>query len=218
MVLTKEEDEKPKKGIALQANKDEESEEMARLGLLVIVSSLYSSALLPFQECSVFQDLLCVWWEEIAEMFEKKRYMRIIVPLENYKYGDVIVSKITGKIDGVKDLWRVGVYAQVGQGGYGKVYRGTLADGTVVAIKHAQEGYGLEAAIKDLLPFVEHRHHLETTAHVLLNYSGESLVVVPFSLQIGAYGERIARFLGEVLGFEFMKKGQMPDGANLLAY
>lgn len=30
--------------------------------------------------------------------------------------------------------------AQVGQGGYGKVYRGILADGTVVAIKRAQEG------------------------------------------------------------------------------
>ncbi|KAL9236477.1 hypothetical protein vseg_011143 [Gypsophila vaccaria] len=30
--------------------------------------------------------------------------------------------------------------AQVGQGGYGKVYKGVLADGTVVAIKRAQEG------------------------------------------------------------------------------
>lgn len=30
--------------------------------------------------------------------------------------------------------------AQVGQGGYGKVYRGVLDDGTVVAIKRAQGG------------------------------------------------------------------------------
>lgn len=30
--------------------------------------------------------------------------------------------------------------AQVGQGGYGKVYKGILAAGTVVAIKRAQQG------------------------------------------------------------------------------
>lgn len=29
---------------------------------------------------------------------------------------------------------------QVGQGGYGKVYKGVLADGTIVAIKRAHEG------------------------------------------------------------------------------
>ncbi|GAV89230.1 Pkinase_Tyr domain-containing protein [Cephalotus follicularis] len=29
---------------------------------------------------------------------------------------------------------------QVGQGGYGKVYRGILCDITVVAVKHAEEG------------------------------------------------------------------------------
>ncbi|KAL0435127.1 UNVERIFIED_CONTAM: putative LRR receptor-like serine/threonine-protein kinase [Sesamum radiatum] len=60
-----------------------------------------------------------------------------------------LLSRISIKIDGVKDF----TYAEtalatnnfsssslVGQGGYGKVYRGTLADGTIVAIKRAQEG------------------------------------------------------------------------------
>jgi len=30
--------------------------------------------------------------------------------------------------------------AQIGQGGYGRVFKGLLPDGTVVAIKRAQEG------------------------------------------------------------------------------
>ncbi|KAL0370869.1 UNVERIFIED_CONTAM: putative LRR receptor-like serine/threonine-protein kinase [Sesamum angustifolium] len=60
-----------------------------------------------------------------------------------------LLSRISIKIDGVKDF----TYAEmalatnnfsssslVGQGGYGKVYKGTLADGTIVAIKRAQEG------------------------------------------------------------------------------
>nr|DAD38573.1 TPA_asm: hypothetical protein HUJ06_012895 [Nelumbo nucifera] len=59
------------------------------------------------------------------------------------------VSKIPIKIDGIKDFTFEEVSlatnnfsssTQVGQGGYGKVYRGILADGTVVAIKRAQEG------------------------------------------------------------------------------
>jgi serine/threonine protein kinase len=59
------------------------------------------------------------------------------------------LSKASLKIDGVKDF-NYGEMAlatndfdssaQVGQGGYGRVYRGILADGTVVAIKRAQEG------------------------------------------------------------------------------
>jgi serine/threonine protein kinase len=53
------------------------------------------------------------------------------------------------KIDGVKDFTygemamatnNFNSSTQVGQGGYGKVYKGILADGTVVAIKRAQKG------------------------------------------------------------------------------
>ncbi|PON36505.1 GPCR kinase [Trema orientale] len=59
------------------------------------------------------------------------------------------LSKASLKIEGVKDFTygemasatqNFDSSAQVGQGGYGKVYKGTLADGTVVAIKRAQEG------------------------------------------------------------------------------
>ncbi|GLU11954.1 hypothetical protein SLE2022_286710 [Rubroshorea leprosula] len=53
------------------------------------------------------------------------------------------------KIDGVKSFTygelasatnNFDIFAQIGQGGYGKVYRGTLSDGTIVAIKRAQDG------------------------------------------------------------------------------
>ncbi|XP_047337533.1 probable LRR receptor-like serine/threonine-protein kinase At1g06840 [Impatiens glandulifera] len=59
------------------------------------------------------------------------------------------LSKMNIKIDGVKDFTfrelelatnNFDNSSQVGQGGYGKVYRGNLSDGTVVAIKRAQEG------------------------------------------------------------------------------
>lgn len=58
-------------------------------------------------------------------------------------------SKSSVKIDGVKSFSygematatnNFNSSAQVGQGGYGKVYKGILADGTIVAIKRAQEG------------------------------------------------------------------------------
>uniref|UniRef100_A0A7N2LFD1 non-specific serine/threonine protein kinase n=1 Tax=Quercus lobata TaxID=97700 RepID=A0A7N2LFD1_QUELO len=58
-------------------------------------------------------------------------------------------SRTTMKIDGVKDFTygemalatnNFDSSSQVGQGGYGMVYKGILADGTLVAIKRAQEG------------------------------------------------------------------------------
>uniref|UniRef100_A0A2N9F2B8 non-specific serine/threonine protein kinase n=1 Tax=Fagus sylvatica TaxID=28930 RepID=A0A2N9F2B8_FAGSY len=59
------------------------------------------------------------------------------------------LSKSSIKIDGMKDFTfgemvmatnNFNSSTEVGEGGYGKVYKGVLADGTVVAIKRAQEG------------------------------------------------------------------------------
>ncbi|KAK8942838.1 putative LRR receptor-like serine/threonine-protein kinase [Platanthera zijinensis] len=59
-----------------------------------------------------------------------------------------LFSKIPVKVDGLKEFSFVELASatsnfssssQVGQGGYGKVYRGVLADGTVVAVKRALE-------------------------------------------------------------------------------
>jgi serine/threonine protein kinase len=58
-------------------------------------------------------------------------------------------KRIPMKIDGVKDFSFQELShgtndfsdsALIGQGGYGKVYRGILSDGTIVAIKRAQQG------------------------------------------------------------------------------
>ncbi|CAL5390045.1 unnamed protein product [Camellia sinensis] len=62
---------------------------------------------------------------------------------------DQSIMKIPVKIKGVKGFsfnemqmatCSFGISRQVGQGGYGKVYKGILTDGTVVAIKRAQQG------------------------------------------------------------------------------
>ncbi|XP_056175977.1 probable LRR receptor-like serine/threonine-protein kinase At1g06840 [Syzygium oleosum] len=101
------------------------------------------------------------------------------------------LSKTSIKIDGVK-CFSYGEMAsatnnfnsstQVGQGGYGKVYRGILADGTVVAIKRAQEG-SLQGE-KEFLTEIEllsRLHHRNLVS--LLGYcdeEGEQMLIYEF--------------------------------------
>ncbi|KAM3692261.1 hypothetical protein ACJW31_08G075200 [Castanea mollissima] len=95
------------------------------------------------------------------------------------------------KIDGVKDFtYREMVVAtnsfdnssEVGQGGYGKVYKGILADGVVVAIKRAQEG-SLQGE-KEFLTEIEllsRLHHRNLVS--LIGYcdeEGEQMLVYEF--------------------------------------
>ncbi|GMP90003.1 hypothetical protein CsSME_00041334 [Camellia sinensis var. sinensis] len=101
------------------------------------------------------------------------------------------LSKITIKIDGVKDFSyqemalatnNFDASSQVGQGGYGKVYKGILADGTVVAIKRALEG-SLQGE-KEFLTEIEllsRLHHRNLVS--LLGYcdeEGEQMLVYEF--------------------------------------
>ncbi|KAF8010502.1 hypothetical protein BT93_J1205 [Corymbia citriodora subsp. variegata] len=100
-------------------------------------------------------------------------------------------SKASIKIDGVKCFAygelasatnNFNSSAQVGQGGYGKVYRGVLADGTVVAIKRAQEG-SLQGE-KEFLTEIEllsRLHHRNLVA--LIGYcdeEGEQMLIYEF--------------------------------------
>ncbi|KAJ0978486.1 hypothetical protein J5N97_013960 [Dioscorea zingiberensis] len=80
----------------------------------------------------------------VITMYIMKRFSRYNVTSRKRS-----VSRIPMKIEGLKSFTfqemsqatnNFSSTAQVGQGGYGKVYKGFLNDGTVVAIKRAQEG------------------------------------------------------------------------------
>ncbi|XP_011622695.1 probable LRR receptor-like serine/threonine-protein kinase At1g06840 isoform X3 [Amborella trichopoda] len=100
-------------------------------------------------------------------------------------------SSIPIKIDGVKGF-TFGEMAratdnfinssQVGQGGYGKVYRGCLADGTVVAIKRAEEGslQGQREFLTEieLLSRLHHRNLVSLVGYC--DGAGEQMLVYEF--------------------------------------
>uniref|UniRef100_A0A2P2M578 non-specific serine/threonine protein kinase n=1 Tax=Rhizophora mucronata TaxID=61149 RepID=A0A2P2M578_RHIMU len=100
-------------------------------------------------------------------------------------------SKASLKMGGVKDFTfaemalatnNFSSSTQVGQGGYGKVYRGVLADGSIVAIKRAQEG-SLQGE-KEFLTEIEllsRLHHRNLVS--LIGYcdeEGEQMLVYEF--------------------------------------
>ena len=67
---------------------------------------------------------------------------------------------------------------ELGQGGYGKVYKGVLADGGVVAIKRAQEG-SMQGATQfyteiELLSRIHHRNLLQVWKYNQLACSSTS--------------------------------------------
>ncbi|QCD77929.1 protein brassinosteroid insensitive 1 [Vigna unguiculata] len=114
-------------------------------------------------------------------------------------------SKISIKIDGVRDFTygelssatnNFSTSAQVGQGGYGKVYKGTLSDGTVVAIKRAQEG-SLQGEKEFLteISLLSRLHHRNLVS--LLGYCDEE-------------GE-------QMLVYEFMSNGTLRDHLSVTA-
>ena len=101
------------------------------------------------------------------------------------------------KIDGVKAFTyremamateKFNSSTEIGQGGYGKVYKGILADGTVVAIKRAQEG-SLQGE-KEFLTEIEllsRLHHRNLVS--LIGYCDEEGEQVLFSYPNSIYGK-----------------------------
>ncbi|KAI3831182.1 hypothetical protein MKW92_047320 [Papaver armeniacum] len=83
----------------------------------------------------------------LVSVFIAKRYMKNYYRVMSKKHQ--LSNRISIKVDGVKGFtfeemalatYNFDSSTQVGEGGYGKVYKGVLSDGTVVAVKRAQEG------------------------------------------------------------------------------
>ncbi|XP_031497054.1 probable LRR receptor-like serine/threonine-protein kinase At1g06840 [Nymphaea colorata] len=102
-----------------------------------------------------------------------------------------LVSNIPIKVDGVKDFTfgemalatnDFSNLAIVGEGGYGKVYKGVLVDGSAVAIKRAQEG-SLQGQREffteiELLSRLHHRNLVSLIGYC--NEEGEQMLVYEF--------------------------------------
>lgn len=84
----------------------------------------------------------------LSELFFFLIFEKLVICANDMVFISAVAKRISMKIAGVKDFTFEEMShctndfsdsALIGQGGYGKVYRGVLADGTVVAIKRAQQ-------------------------------------------------------------------------------
>ncbi|XP_061367911.1 probable LRR receptor-like serine/threonine-protein kinase At1g06840 [Gastrolobium bilobum] len=136
------------------------------------------------------------------------------------------VSKISIKIDGVKAFTygemssatnNFSSSAQVGQGGYGKVYKGILTDGTVVAIKRAQEG-SLQGEKEFLteISLLSRLHHRNLVS--LLGYcdeEGEQMLVYEF-MSNGTLRDHLSITSKEALTFAMRVKIALGSAKGLM--
>ncbi|KAF5198341.1 Receptor-like protein kinase feronia [Thalictrum thalictroides] len=120
-------------------------------------------------------------------------------------------SRLLLKIDGVKDF-TFGEMAlatnsfsnstQIGQGGYGKVYKGILADGTIVAVKRALEGslQGEKEFLTEieLLSRVHHRNLVSLIGYC--DEEGEQMLVYEF-MPNGTLRDHLSVRSKEAVGF-----------------
>ncbi|KAF6142999.1 hypothetical protein GIB67_041067 [Kingdonia uniflora] len=154
----------------------------------------------------------------------------LIMRRKGIKYGVISKKRLSSKppikIDGVKGFSfremamatnNFNNSAQVGQGGYGKVYKGILADGTVVAIKRALEG-SLQGE-KEFLTEIEllsRLHHRNLVA--LLGYcdeEGEQMLVYEF-MPNGTLRDCISARKKEPLGFAMRLRIALASAKGIL--
>ncbi|KAG9443313.1 hypothetical protein H6P81_014653 [Aristolochia fimbriata] len=136
------------------------------------------------------------------------------------------MSTIPIKIDGVKGFsFEEMVLAtnnfsnssQVGQGGYGKVYKGILADGTLVAIKRAQEG-SLQGEKEfyteiELLSRLHHRNLVSLLGYC--NEKGEQMLVYEF-MPNGTLRDHLSAKLKDPLSFAMRLRIALASAKGIL--
>ncbi|MCL7029504.1 hypothetical protein MKW94_012957, partial [Papaver nudicaule] len=124
----------------------------------------------------------------LVSIFIARRHMRSYRTISK---KSLLSKRIPIKVDGVRGFTfeemalatnNFNSSTQVGQGGYGKVYRGVLSDGTVVAVKRAQEG-SLQGDKEffneiELLSRVHHRNLVSLIGYC--DEEGEQMLVYEF--------------------------------------
>ncbi|KAM1226460.1 hypothetical protein ACFX13_005921 [Malus domestica] len=136
-------------------------------------------------------------------------------------------SKSSIKIEGVKAFTygemstatnKFNSSAQIGQGGYGRVYKGTLADGTVVAIKRAQEGslQGEKEFLTEieLLSPLHHRNLVSLVGYC--DEEGEQMLVYEFMSNGTLRDHLSAARSKEPLGFEMRLRIALGSAKGIL--
>ncbi|GKV44008.1 hypothetical protein SLEP1_g51237 [Rubroshorea leprosula] len=95
-----------------------------------IIPGTFASAVTLFAIISliIFRRLL-KGYHVVSKRHQTSRALLKINGVKSFTYGELALA--TNNFD---------FFTQIGQGGYGKVYRSTLANGTTVAVKHAQQG------------------------------------------------------------------------------
>ncbi|XP_030456083.1 probable LRR receptor-like serine/threonine-protein kinase At1g06840 isoform X2 [Syzygium oleosum] len=177
----------------------------------------YSTMILPNQKVNISKGILvAIVLSSIACVVAISAVITLLVTRRKTRYQPSLSrknlsSKVSMKLEGVKAFnFREMAVAtdnfnrstQVGQGGYGKVYKGNLCDNTVVAIKRAQEGslQGQKEFLTEikLLSRLHHRNLVSLVGYC--DEEGEQMLVYEF-MPNGTLGDWISGKTKEYLNF-----------------
>ncbi|CAI0408220.1 unnamed protein product [Linum tenue] len=137
--------------------------------------------------------------------------------IDTYSWEQASVASM--KIDGVRDFSfkemavatdNFSSSSEVGRGGYGKVYKGILADGTVVAIKRAEEGslQGQKEFLTEI-KLLSRLHHRNLVS--LIGYCEEEGEQVGRSKErVLNFGRRVSVALGSAKGILYLHREANP--------